>query len=174
MTPLELLSEKEYAFYEKLDSNSLKELTLEEYDYLKNIANNYIYDIQSIIQNNDRKILFQKILYKFSRETNDSLSFFIPISPCRGNSKINFNKLSEILTFIILVIDPKFEIANKYLSFVEQTNSNAKALLMYKQYAKAYKYLFDSKLLQAELILMQKELELKESKNNTEKRTIIG
>ena len=172
MSPIEFLSENENAFYAKLEAKSLKELSLEKYNYLKTIANNYIFDIRSIIQNNDRKLVFQKMLYKFNREANDSLSFSVPNSSYREKTLIKFNNFSEILAFIILVIDPKFEIANKYLTFVEQTNSNAKALLMYKQYAKAYNFLFDSKILSAELILMQKELELKET--NIKKRTITG
>ena len=172
MSPIELLSKEEFSFYDKLEAKPLKELDLDRFEFLKIIADNYMFVIRSIIQNNDRKLVFQKMLYKFNREANNSLSFSVQNNSYREKTLIIFNDFSEILAFIILVIDPKFEIANKYLSFVEQTNSNSKALLMYKQYAKAYKYLFDPKLLQAELTLMQKELELK--KMNTQKRTITG
>ncbi len=174
MTPVELLTEKEYAFYEKFETKDLKNLSLEELDYINIISNNYIYDINSIIKNNSRMIVFQKMLYKLSREANDNLNFSIPVNDFKDRVSIHFNNLAEIFAFIILVIDPNFNIANKYLSFVEQSNSNIKGLLMFKKYAETYNYFFDTKILQAELILMEKQKELEQFKKDNKKRTIIG
>lgn len=168
----ELLSEKELEFYSKLESKALNEIDLERLSQLKEIVNSYSYNIESIMNNNNRKIIFKKILFKFSRESEDFLTYLIATNYFNDVTSIKFNNLAEVFTFIILVIDSDLDIANKYLSFVEQTKSNTKALIMYKQYCQKYNCLFDSKLLQAELILLEKKL--KETQKETKKRTITG
>ncbi len=171
----EVLTEQELEFYKKLDSKSINDLELDRLIQITEIANNYLHNIQSILNNNDNILLLKKVLYKFSRESQDSLSYLVTTNFFNNIATIEFNGLNEVLVFIVSVIDSKFNIANKYLEFIEKTNSTAKALIMCKQYSNNYNSLFDSKLLQAELILLEKTKELKESNNsNIEKRTITG
>ena len=77
MIPIELLSEKENDFYEKLESKSLKEIDLDNFEHLKNIVDGYNYNISSIKRNYEKSDLLKKLLFKFSREATDVLKFHI-------------------------------------------------------------------------------------------------
>ena len=119
-----------------------------------------------------REEIFNSLLRRFYKNDNLELKLFVTSQV--NYSSINFNTVEEIFAFIVFVLDPNYEMANKYLSFVEQTNSNTKGLILHKQYAKKYNAFFDSKILQIELSLQLKELELAKLDDSNKKRTITG
>lgn len=169
MSLKEFLSEEHFSYYSKLNPKNLKDITSERFKQIEDIAKIYINFHYYHINNNSRKVILEKILENVARY--NKLYFEVTEGFGRAN-EVQFNTDSEVLLFIILVIDPKYKTAKKYLSFVEQTNSNTKALLIHKQYAKKYNSFFDVKILQGELVLLEREKEL--NNDSKRKRTITG
>lgn len=151
-------------FIKNLDLSGLRNISQEELSNIKHIAEIYTLYISDYLDKMPIKDIFNSIIEKFYISPELSISI--------REKHIVFNDLSEVLAFIIFVIDPNYNMANKYLSFLEQTSSNTKAILLHKQYANQYHAFFETKILYGELILQEKEKELLEE--NKRKRTIIG
>lgn len=165
----EYLSEKQFSYYSNLNTQELKNITPERFKQIEDIAIIYINFHFYHINNNPIMVILQKILENVAGY--NTLYFEVTEGFGRAN-EVNFNTDGEVLLFIILVIDREYKMAKKHLSFIEQNNSKAKALIMHKQYAKKYNSFFDSKILQGELILLEREKELNNQKELKRKRTI--
>lgn len=167
----EILKPNHLEYFKKLDPKKLKEITPERIVRIKDIANIYLNFHEYFIVHNSKEFVLNKIL----ENTAEHNMLYYGLTEGFGLPNIvQFENETEVLLFIIYVIDPNYNIMNKYLSFVEETNSNAKALIMYKQYAKKYSSFFDPKILQGELILKDIEQELISINSSNKKRTITG
>ena len=171
MSLKEVLSERQFSYYSSLNTQELKDITAKRMQEIKDIAKIYISFHSYHINTNTIFIILEKILENIM---NYNKLYFAVTEGFGRPNEVHFNTDGEILMFIISVIDPNYRMAQKFLSFVEQTNSNTKALVMHKQYAKRYNSFFDSKILQSELFLLEKEIELNNQSDVKRKRTIIG
>lgn len=165
MTFLDTLTEKEKNFFDNLTPNNIINISEIKYSEIKEMVKVY------------REFWQFRILHSTTQETLENLirnianynGVYFPLEEgFKGTHKFNFSNNHEALLFITLVIDPYFKIAYKFLEFLEQTNSKAKALILYKQYTQKYNSFFDAKILQTELLI----IELERKFNTKRKRTI--
>lgn len=167
------LSESETAYYESIETHNIAEIPLEKMDEIKEKAELYRSINKNFCTTCSVDYIIKSILYGANSTINNTARAQKNGKEWKHRSLYNnFETPEEVLVFIVFVIDKNLYIAQKYLSFLEQTNSNSKALLMYKSFAETFNHLFDSKLLQAELLIKEREREIKEEINN--KRTTIG
>lgn len=112
----EFLSEEHFSYYSKLNPKELKDITTERFKQIEDIAKIYINFHFYHINNNPKNVILGKILENVAGY--NKLYFEVTEGFGRAN-EVQFNMDNEVLLFIILVIDPTYRMAKKYLSFVQ-------------------------------------------------------